>query len=78
ARPGVAVYAAGVAAGGGGLVTAGGRVLGVTATAPTIGEARRRAYGAVAAISWPGMIYRSDIAAAATSKEKEEVPTSPT
>lgn len=65
-QPGVEVYAAGVAPGGGGsgLVTAGGRVLGVTATAASLDAARRRAYQAVGAISWPGMTYRRDIAVA--------------
>lgn len=63
--PGVQVYAAGVAAGSekDGLISAGGRVLGVTAMAPTLAGARQRAYGAVAEISWPGMIFRRDIAA---------------
>lgn len=65
-QPGVEVYAAGVAPGdgGSGLVTAGGRVLGVTATAASLDAARRRAYQAVVAISWPAMTYRRDIAAA--------------
>lgn len=62
--PGVSVYGAGVAAGadGSGLVTAGGRVLGVTGTAATLADARRRAYDAVEGIGWPAMIYRRDIA----------------
>jgi phosphoribosylamine--glycine ligase len=45
------------------FVTAGGRVLSVTATGPTIAEARRRAYAGVDRIGWPGMQYRTDIAA---------------
>jgi phosphoribosylamine--glycine ligase len=57
--PGVTVFCAGV---GPGMVTAGGRVLNVTALAPTIEEARARAYEAVGRISWPGMHYRTDIA----------------
>jgi phosphoribosylamine--glycine ligase len=77
ALPGVEVYGAGVAAGAGGsgLVTAGGRVLGVTATAPTLVDARRQAYLAVGAIRWPGMTWRRDIAAAhsPTSPYTEEV-----
>ncbi|MDQ2727120.1 MAG: phosphoribosylamine--glycine ligase [Actinomycetota bacterium] len=64
-QPGVEVYAAGVAPGGGsGLVTAGGRVLGVTATADSLSAARDRAYRAVSSIWWPGMTWRRDIAAA--------------
>ena len=48
------------------LVTAGGRVLSVTATGPTLDAARRRVYQAVPDLSWPGIHYRTDIAAAAT------------
>ncbi|MFP3902504.1 MAG: phosphoribosylamine--glycine ligase [Acidimicrobiia bacterium] len=45
------------------LVTAGGRVLNVTALGPTIGEARARAYEAASCIGWPGLHHRRDIAA---------------
>lgn len=66
AQPGVSVYAAGVAADATGrLVTAGGRVLDVCARAPTLAQARDRAYAAVALIRWPGMQYRTDVAASA-------------
>ena len=66
-RPGVQVYAAGVATDGDGrLVTAGGRVLDVCGRGATIAEARSRAYDAVSAISWPGMQHRTDIAASAS------------
>ena len=44
------------------LVTAGGRVLGVTALGTTLEEARVRAYRGVSLISWPGMQARTDIA----------------
>ena len=43
--------------------TAGGRVLGVTAVAPTLEQARARAYAATAPIDWEGMQMRHDIAA---------------
>ncbi|MDD9854036.1 MAG: phosphoribosylamine--glycine ligase, partial [Deltaproteobacteria bacterium] len=46
-----------------GFVTAGGRVLGVTAHAPNLAEARRRAYAAAGCIHFEGMVLRSDIAA---------------
>jgi phosphoribosylamine--glycine ligase len=49
----------------GAIVTAGGRVLAVTALGASLQEARSRAYDAVGRISWPGMQHRSDIAAAA-------------
>ncbi len=45
--------------------TAGGRVLGVTATAPTLAEARDRAYAAAEPIEWEGVQMRHDIAARA-------------
>ncbi len=48
--------------------TAGGRVLGVTAVAPTLSEARQRAYAAAAPIEWEGMQLRHDIAAAAAGR----------
>jgi len=63
ALDGVVVFRAGVAAAGAGLVTDGGRVLGVTAIGPTVADARDQAYQAVAQISWPGMHHRTDIAA---------------
>ena len=47
------------------IVTAGGRVLDVTATAPTVHGARDRVYEALECISWPGMHYRRDIAGSA-------------
>lgn len=47
------------------LVTNGGRVLSVTASADSIDDARMRAYAAVAAITWAGEQHRQDIALAA-------------
>ena len=38
-------------------------MLGVTALAPTLAEAKARAYAAVAGIRFEGMQFRSDIAA---------------
>jgi phosphoribosylamine--glycine ligase len=46
---------------GGAIVTAGGRVLGVTATAPTLAEARSKAYENAARIHFEGVHYRRDI-----------------
>jgi phosphoribosylamine--glycine ligase len=46
----------------GDLVTAGGRVLDVTALGSTIADARSRAYSAITNIAFPGMHYRGDIA----------------
>jgi len=43
------------------LLATGGRVLNVTAMAPTIKEAQARAYAAVDKIDWPGGFCRRDI-----------------
>ncbi len=60
---GVKVFCAGVGADAEGrLVTAGGRVLGVTAVAATLDEARVSAYRGVARVAFDGMTYRHDIA----------------
>jgi phosphoribosylamine---glycine ligase len=45
----------------GSVVTAGGRVLGVTATGPTLAQALERCYAAAAHVRWDGMHYRRDI-----------------
>jgi phosphoribosylamine---glycine ligase len=59
--PGVHVFHAGTAVKGGELVTAGGRVLGVTAVARDLQAAIARAYEAVGHIRFDGMGYRRDI-----------------
>jgi phosphoribosylamine---glycine ligase len=59
--PGVQVFHSGSALVGGQLVTAGGRVLGVTAAAATLDEALARAYEAMSEIHFDGMYYRRDI-----------------
>jgi len=60
--PGVAVLHAGTTSDAQGRVIAnGGRVLGVTAAAPTLAEARERAYKAVDLIDWPEGFCRRDI-----------------
>jgi phosphoribosylamine---glycine ligase len=61
ARPGVHVFHAGTGLRDGTLVTNGGRVLGVTAVAATLGVAIDSAYDAVARIHFEGMHYRTDI-----------------
>jgi phosphoribosylamine--glycine ligase len=53
--------------------TAGGRVLGVTALAPTLGRARANAYAALEPIAWDGMLVRRDIAARAANGAEELV-----
>ncbi len=64
--PGVTAFHAGTRLDGeGAVVTAGGRVLGVTATGADLPTARDRAYQAAELISWEGAQYRTDIALAA-------------
>jgi phosphoribosylamine--glycine ligase len=67
AQNGVTVFHAGTGRHGsdGPFFTAGGRVLGVTAVAPTLAEARQRAYDSAATIEWEGVQMRGDIAAGA-------------
>jgi phosphoribosylamine---glycine ligase len=62
---GALVFHAGTASQGGRILTNGGRILNVTATGPSVGAARERAYEACELITFPNMRYRRDIAAVA-------------
>lgn len=59
--PNVKVFHAGTAHSGNQIVSAGGRVLGVTASGPTLDAAASRAYEAAERIRFEGMQYRRDI-----------------
>jgi len=59
--PDVKVFHAGTAMKNGDVVTAGGRVLGVTALGESIAKAKFNAYRAVKCIRWPGAWCRKDI-----------------
>jgi phosphoribosylamine--glycine ligase len=60
---GVTVLHAGTARTGDGVFRVdGGRVLGLTALAPTLVAARRRAYEAATRVTWAGRLMRADIA----------------
>ena len=59
--PSVIVFHAGTKLEAGKYYTVGGRVLGVTAVADTIDDARAKAYAAVGKIKFEGMHYRKDI-----------------
>ena len=59
--PDVTIYHSGTAKGENGLVTSGGRVLGVTATAATLTEALKKAYAVAEQIHFEGAFYRKDI-----------------
>jgi phosphoribosylamine--glycine ligase len=64
---GALLFHAGTALHAGRLVTNGGRILNVTATGSSLAEARERAYAACEQISFTGVRYRRDIAAAAVA-----------
>ena len=66
--PGVAIYHAGTSFDDGQYRTAGGRVLGVTATGPDLRRALDAAYEAMGRISFEGMVYRRDIGHRALKK----------
>ena len=65
---GVHVFHAGTRREKGKIVTAGGRVLAVTALGETVAAARERAYEAVAQIHFEGCHYRRDIALSAVAR----------
>jgi len=66
---GVEIFHAGTVAEGGRILSAGGRVLSVSALGRTIGEARARAYQAVDRIRWPDGFCRRDIGLRAAERE---------
>jgi phosphoribosylamine--glycine ligase len=67
--PGVQVFHAGSSrTAEGEILTGGGRVLGVTAAAPTLEEALARAYEAMEKIHFDGIYYRRDIGHRALKK----------
>ena len=65
------VYVAGAEKKDGKLLTSGGRVLGVTATADTLETAIKTAYEKTERISFEGAFYRRDIGAKALAAKKE-------
>ncbi|MGX9146225.1 phosphoribosylamine--glycine ligase [Mesorhizobium sp. 128a] len=70
AGEGVQIFHAGTAINGGALVANGGRVLNVTASGKTVGEAQGRAYAALDRIDWPQGFCRRDIGWQAVAREK--------
>lgn len=65
------IYHAGTALKDGRLVTSGGRVLGVTATAKNLKEAVEKAYKGIESVNFEGMFYRRDIGQRALKYGKE-------
>ncbi|TPK76613.1 phosphoribosylamine--glycine ligase [Mesorhizobium sp. B2-4-18] len=70
AGEGVQIFHAGTAINGGALVANGGRVLNVTASGATVGEAQARAYAALDRIDWPDGFCRRDIGWQAVAREQ--------
>jgi phosphoribosylamine---glycine ligase len=68
--PGVQIFHSGTALVNGQPVTAGGRVLGVTAAASSLEDALDRAYQAISEIQFEGMFYRRDIGHRALKRAK--------
>jgi phosphoribosylamine--glycine ligase len=66
--PDTVVFHAGTAEKNGKVLTAGGRVLGVTALGDDVEKAISRAYEAAKLITWEGVHYRSDIGAKAIGR----------
>ncbi len=82
--PGVEVFHAATRLHEGAIVSDGGRVLAVTAAAPTLARAKLQAYTAVKEIRWQGAWCRKDIADKGLLREREllaeadhETPTAP-
>ena len=67
--PSCKTFQAGTAMSDGNVVTAGGRVLCVTALGDSVTEAQKRAYQSVQKISWDGMFCRTDIGYRAIARE---------
>jgi phosphoribosylamine--glycine ligase len=70
---GVQVFEAATRAGDAGVVNDGGRVLAVTAAAPSLARAKLQAYTAVKEIRWQGAWCRKDIADKGLRREHELV-----
>ncbi len=72
APQGSKVFHAGTALRDGQVVTAGGRVVCVTALGDTVTDAQQRAYALLQQVSWEGAYYRTDIAYRAIAREQSE------
>ncbi|WP_349957597.1 phosphoribosylamine--glycine ligase [Rhizobium sp. ZPR3] len=64
------VFHAGTGLKDGTLVATGGRVLNITATGKTVGEAKERAYALADKVKWDNGFYRNDIGWRAVEREK--------
>ena len=66
---GTKVFHAGTGLKDGALVATGGRVLNITATGKTVGEAKERAYALAGEVKWENGFYRNDIGWRAVERE---------
>ena len=64
------VFHAGTQLDGDNVVTAGGRVVCVSALGTTVSEAQKNAYAHVKKVSWDGAFYRHDIGYRAVAREQ--------
>lgn len=67
-KNGAVVFHAGTKADGNRILAVGGRVLNVTALAPGVANAKKKAYDAIAKIDWPKGFFRTDIGWRATKR----------
>jgi phosphoribosylamine--glycine ligase len=67
---GVEIFHAGTVASGDWILANGGRVLNITASGKSVGEAQRRAYEAIGLINWPEGFCRRDIGWQAVARER--------
>ena len=70
AQADIHLYIAGAKADNGKLLTAGGRVLGLTAVDQTLELAIQKAYQAMAGVHFEGMFYRKDIGQRALAADR--------
>lgn len=77
-EPDLKVFHAGTALRDGEIISAGGRVLCVSALGESVADAQQKVYNRVKEINWAGMFYRNDIGHRAISREMQSVSVSNT
>ncbi len=70
---GVEIFHAGTKQHNGSLLAAGGRVLNITSSGGSVGEAQKHAYAAIAKIDWPEGFCRTDIGYRAIARENGKI-----
>jgi phosphoribosylamine--glycine ligase len=72
AQPDITIFHAGTSSENGQILTAGGRVLGVTAVGHDLADARSKAYAAIKLIHFDGLQYRTDIGSKALEPASDQ------